>query len=723
MQADGQTPSTLHLTASNGDKLDLLSGVTVTAGISTPTDVVINTGDTLCQNPTPTGTFTGKIVVCARGINARVDKGFNVLQRGAVGMILYNTLKQDQESDNHWLPAIHIDGPSTGTTGDAAKLLAFMSSHTAVKATWANGTATTTQGDIMAAFSSRGPSGDFIKPDVTAPGVQILAGMTPQPIGITNGPPGQLFQAIAGTSMSSPHSAGIAALVKAAHPNWTPGQIKSALMTSSVQDTVKEDGVTAANPFDRGAGAIRANRAVNPTVTFDVDPLDYVGSAADPLSRIDLTLPSVNAPTMSGQITTWRTMKNVTNEPQPLDVLVQAPQGAQIIVARASKGAPPATTSDKSITVDTGQSTTFQISISAPTLANGQYFGQITLRPKKNGYNDVVIPVAFNKRPGGVSLAQTCTPTSFVTLDHTTCSVRAENLLSTDSVVNIEVDADNGLEYSNVAAPAVLTSKSTIKWSGTLAATTPPDITVAVAPGSSPAGYLPLSLFGITPIGGVGDETISNFNVPPFKYGGEVYTRIGVVSDGYVVVGGGDATDVQFINQNLPNATRPNNVIAPWWTDLNPGVGGAIRVGVLSDGVSNWIVVDYAGVKEFSTARTASFEVWIGIAANPVSEDITMTYGPISAGANGDGGLLTVGAENRAGNRGKNIYFNGTGALPIANVTELRVTSTPPAAGGSVTFTYDASAKKAGTYNTTANMTSNQSPGVAQDVDTLTVTP
>ena len=85
--------------------------------------------------------------------------------------------------------------------------------------------------DMMAAFSSRGPLGDFIKPDVTAPGVQVLAGMTPQPDQTTadNGPPGNLYQAIAGTSMSSPHSAGVSALVKAAHPDWTPGddQVRS----------------------------------------------------------------------------------------------------------------------------------------------------------------------------------------------------------------------------------------------------------------------------------------------------------------------------------------------------------------------------------------------------------------------------------------------------------------------------------------------------------------
>src|SRR5262249_10349627 len=166
-------------------------------------------------------------------------------------MILYNAVKQDQESDNHYLPAIHIDGPSTA-------FLSFVNNHTNVMATWAQGTAQPGLADEMAAFSSRGPTGDWIKPGVTAPGVQVLAGMTPQPDQTTadNGPPGNLYQAIAGTSMSSPHAAGVSALVKAAHPTWTPEEIKSALMTSSVQTVVKEDGVTPAGPFDDGAAPI-----------------------------------------------------------------------------------------------------------------------------------------------------------------------------------------------------------------------------------------------------------------------------------------------------------------------------------------------------------------------------------------------------------------------------------------------------------------------------------
>ena len=120
----------------------------------------------------------------------------------------------------------------------------------------------------MASFSSRGGPGQTLgvsKPDITAPGVQILAGASPQhlapPAGVALGPQGELFQAIAGTSMSSPHIAGSGALIKALHPDWTPGQIKSALMTTAWTQVVKEDGVTPATPFDDGSGRVDLNKA------------------------------------------------------------------------------------------------------------------------------------------------------------------------------------------------------------------------------------------------------------------------------------------------------------------------------------------------------------------------------------------------------------------------------------------------------------------------------
>src|SRR5207248_304920 len=205
--------STLHLTADGGATLDV-PGVTLTNGITSPTPVVLATGlaatsgteDELCDKTLAAGAASGKVVVCKRGNNGRIDKGRRVLAGGAAGMILYNqsAAVTDLESDNHYLPAIQ-------TQFDSNSIANFVTSHTNVVATWAQGTATPSQPDVMASFSSRGPTGDFIKPDVTAPGIQVLAGTTPQPDQTTadNGPPGNLFMAIAGTSMSSPHAAGV----------------------------------------------------------------------------------------------------------------------------------------------------------------------------------------------------------------------------------------------------------------------------------------------------------------------------------------------------------------------------------------------------------------------------------------------------------------------------------------------------------------------------------
>ena len=198
-------------------------------------------------------------------------------------------------------------------------------------------------------FSSRGPVGDFIKPDVTAPGLQILAGHdTPAPADTAAGPPGELFQAIAGTSMSCPHAAG-PALVKAVHPTWTPGQIKSALMTRPTRTCVKEDGVTPADPFDAGAGSIRVQPRGQPALVFDETAADYAASAGDPLHRIDLNLPSINARRCPATITTNRTAEERHRSEPDAQGLNPAPAGVTITVAQPNKSP---------ITVKAGQSVT-----------------------------------------------------------------------------------------------------------------------------------------------------------------------------------------------------------------------------------------------------------------------------------------------------------------------------------------------------------------------------
>jgi VCBS repeat-containing protein len=187
------------------------------------------------------------------------------------------------------------------------------------------------------------------------------------------------------------------------------------------------------------------------------------------------------------------------------------------------------------------------------------------------------------------------------------------------------------------------------------------DVTTVVDNFASPAGYLALTLF--TPTAVVpGDEGFENFGVPTFDFAGVSYDTIGIVSNGYVVVGGATADDVEFINTNFPDQTLPNNVLAPFWTDLNPAAGGDVWLELLTDGFDSWVVVEWEAVPNSTDGLPNTAQVWIGYNTDfDPTEDISFTYATVSGG---DGGFLTVGAENQFGNRGDTTYFNGGGTPP-----------------------------------------------------------
>jgi subtilisin family serine protease len=196
------------------------------------------------------------------------------------------------------------------------------------------------------------------KPDVTAPGVQILAGQTPAPADPAD-PPGELFQAIAGTSMSSPHVAGAAALLKHLHPDWTPGQIKSALMTTASRDgLVKEDGVTPFTPFDAGTGRIDLKAAQSPGLTFDVPVSEYIAHAADLWTA---NHPSVYVPDIApNSLAVRRTALSVASKATTwtLTIIPDALPGLSVTV-------PP------TVTVAGGASTPFDIQIDKSGVPGG----------------------------------------------------------------------------------------------------------------------------------------------------------------------------------------------------------------------------------------------------------------------------------------------------------------------------------------------------------------
>ncbi|XP_058005332.1 subtilisin-like protease SBT5.3 [Hevea brasiliensis] len=179
----------------------------------------------------------GKILVCLRGGNARVDKGEQAALAGAVGMVLANDKDSGNEiiADPHILPASHLNYTN------CVAIFAYIDS---TKSPIAYITPSTTQigtkpAPFMAAFSSKGPNTiapEILKPDITAPGVSIIAAYTG-----AEGPTNEdfdtrrvLFNSVSGTSMSCPHVSGIAGLLRTLHPTWSPAAIKSAIMTTAM---------------------------------------------------------------------------------------------------------------------------------------------------------------------------------------------------------------------------------------------------------------------------------------------------------------------------------------------------------------------------------------------------------------------------------------------------------------------------------------------------------
>ncbi|RDX88742.1 Subtilisin-like protease SBT1.4, partial [Mucuna pruriens] len=228
----------------------------------------------------------GKIVVCDRGGNARVEKGSAVKLAGGLGMILANTEASGEEllADAHLLAATMVGQKAGDKIKEYIKLSQYPTATIEFKGTVIGDSPSAPQ---VASFSSRGPNhltSQILKPDVIAPGVNILAGWTGRvgPTDLEIDPRRVEFNIISGTSMSCPHASGIAALLRKAYPDWSPAAIKSALMTTAYNvdnsgGNIKDLGTgKESNPFIHGAGHVHPNRALNPGLLFDLDTNDYL---------------------------------------------------------------------------------------------------------------------------------------------------------------------------------------------------------------------------------------------------------------------------------------------------------------------------------------------------------------------------------------------------------------------------------------------------------------
>ncbi len=181
-----------------------------------------------------------------------------------------------------------------------------------------------------------------------------------------------------------------------------------------------------------------------------------MAAGTDPLHRIDLNIASIDATTMTGQITTKRTATNVSGRNLDLDVVVQAPPGVTISVSSQAPGPNGPRPADTKLHLLKNQPLDFWVTISAPTAANGQYVGRITLNPK--AATPVTLPVAFVKTQGLVTLTNTCDPNPVDRRPGVAhCAATVANFASVAANVTLSVtnmDRAKGLDFTNISAPA-----------------------------------------------------------------------------------------------------------------------------------------------------------------------------------------------------------------------------------------------------------------------------
>ncbi|KAF9622788.1 hypothetical protein IFM89_034023 [Coptis chinensis] len=309
----------------------------------------------------------GKIVICDRGSSPRVAKGLVVKKAGGVGMILANGASHGEGlvGDAHLIPACALGANEAdlvksyiSSTSNPTATIAFRGTVTGVK-----------PAPIVASFSARGPNGltpEILKPDLIAPGVNILAAWTDAigPTGLDSDNRISEFNILSGTSMACPHISGAAALLKSAHPDWSPAAIRSAMMTTASNNNNLFESMTdestgkSATPFDMGSGHVNLDLAMDPGLVYDIGKNDYVNFLCsieyDPkmiqvITRTPVTCPrrtampeNLNYPSISTVFaisrqgiqskTFIRTVTNVGPTNSVYTANVEVPKGASVMV-------------------------------------------------------------------------------------------------------------------------------------------------------------------------------------------------------------------------------------------------------------------------------------------------------------------------------------------------------------------------------------------------------
>ncbi|XP_042495600.1 subtilisin-like serine-protease S isoform X1 [Macadamia integrifolia] len=381
------TGESLSLLETNGPRR-IISASDANAGYFTPYQ------SSYCLESSLNSTIAkGKVLVCRHAelsSESKVAKSLVVKEAGGVGMILIDETDKDVA-----IPFVIPAAIVGAKTGD--RILSYIN-HTR-KPISSISPAKTVLGyrpaPRVAAFSSKGPSTltpEILKPDITAPGLNILAAWSPA-IGKIN------YNILSGTSMACPHITGIVALIKAVYPSWSPSKIKSAIMTTAtVLDksgrAMKVDpGRKSGNPFDYGSGFVNPKRVLNPGVVYDANPADYkaflcsIGYDKQSLHLItsdnstcnhtfpsasDLNYPSITVPNLKDSFSVTRTVTNVGKPISIYKAVVSSPPGINVTVVP-----------EYLVFNSYGQQITFTVNFKVIAPSKDYVFGHLSWKTKK----------------------------------------------------------------------------------------------------------------------------------------------------------------------------------------------------------------------------------------------------------------------------------------------------------------------------------------------------
>lgn len=415
-------------------------GVNLSATIPGTTPLVISSGINTASDGCaayPANTFAGSIAVIRRGTCSFSIKTNNASAAGAVAVVIANN------AAGAILPSV------PGTTvpvfsvlqseGDALRDFGQANPTTATAQISFPPIPVPNVPDALASFSSRGPAGNFnlLKPDTTAPGVNILAAISGTALTGSE----QAVGLISGTSMASPHHAGSAMLIRQARPTWTVPEVKSALSLTANQTVYTEDTVTLANPFARGSGRIQVDRAINAGLVMNETTANYL--AADPATGGDPT--TLNQPNLINRscfptCVFNRTFRNTRATTETWRVQVEGVRGAF----------------PSFVTFAPGASSTMRFTVYGSLVpATGNFvFGNVVLTsiPTDGSQPQVLrMPIAVAVQPPVMSLpanltmsmASNAVNSAYFTIGNTGGSTLTYNFVSTGTASQTLLNADS----------------------------------------------------------------------------------------------------------------------------------------------------------------------------------------------------------------------------------------------------------------------------------------